>query len=373
MIIKKLEFINFRNLNNGVITPHSKTNVIYGKNAQGKTNLLEALWMFNGVRSFRGARDNELINFDKQFSSLEMEFFSEEREQTAKIEIKNGKREAYLNDVKKNVPSQLIGKINCIVFSPEHLSLIKDGPSLRRRFIDGAICSFLPRYAIILSRYNKILNQRNALLKDIQYHSELELTLDIWDEKLVSAGAIIIYERIKYINLLKEKAAIFHKGISENKEDLELNYNCSFKLSDKADIKSIEADFLNRLKKRRKEDLYLKYTSTGPHRDDIDIIINGLSAKNYASQGQQRCAVLSLKIAEATIADEITGEKPVILLDDVLSELDLARQNFLINKTENWQVFITCCENDVINKLKEGKIFYVNNGEILEKTFLVNN
>lgn len=369
MIIKKLEFTNFRNLDNAAIIPHNKINVIYGKNAQGKTNLLEAVWMFKGVRSFRGAKDSELVNFNKNFSSIGLEFFSEERDQTAKIEIKNGKREAYLNDVKKSVPSQLIGKINCIVFSPEHLSLIKDGPSLRRKFIDGAICGFLPRYAVILSRYNKILNQRNALLKDIKFHSELELTLDIWDEKLASIGALIIYERIKYINMLKEKAAIFHKGISENKEELELKYNCSFKIEDKNDVKNIENSFLKKLSKSRKDDLYLKYTTVGPHRDDIDIIINNISARNFASQGQQRCAVLSLKIAEATIADEINGEKPVILLDDVLSELDSERQNFLINKTENWQVFITCCENDVINKLKEGKLFYVNNGKITEKIF----
>lgn len=369
MIIKRLEFKNFRNLNDGAIMPHNKTNVIYGKNAQGKTNLLEALWMFNGVRSFRGAKDGELVNFSKPFSSIFLEFFSEERNQSAKIEIKNGKREAYLNDVKKSVPSQLIGKINCIVFSPEHLSLIKDGPSLRRKFIDGAICGFLPKYAIIISRYNKILSQRNALLKDIQYHSELEMTLDIWDEKLASTGALIIAERIKYIKLLKEKAAVFHKGISENKENLELKYNCSYKLPDELNVKSIEDCFLKNLEKKRREDLYLKYTTTGPHRDDIDIIINDISARNFASQGQQRCAVLSLKIAEATIADEITGEKPVILLDDVLSELDSVRQNFLINKTENWQVFITCCENDIVNKLKEGKLFYVNNGKITEKTF----
>lgn len=368
MRIEKLSFLNFRNLNSSQIKPCKGINIIYGNNAQGKTNILEAIWMFNGVRSFRGAKDQELIAFNKDFACSEIEFFSEEREQTAKILITNGKREAYLNGIKKDTPSALMGKITSIVFSPEHLSLVKEGPSGRRKFLDNAICQLYPRYAIVLSSYNKILNQRNALLKDIPYHNELIDTLDIWDEKLITSGAVLIYERIKYINLLKEKAKEFHFGISEEKEKLSLRYSTGYKLpKDTEDKNEIYNILKNKLQKSRQEDLNLKYTVIGPHRDDIDIKINGINARKFASQGQQRSIVLSLKLAEATIVDEITNEQPVILLDDVLSELDITRQNFLMNKINNWQVFITCCEMDISHKLNVGKLFYIENGDIKEE------
>lgn len=368
MNIEQLRFVNFRNLDDNEIFPHEGVNIIYGDNAQGKTNILEAIWMFNGVRSFRGAKDQDLVAFHKAFAFAELNFFAEERRQTAKINIVGGKREAYLNGIKKDAPSQLMGKITSIVFSPEHLSLIKDGPAERRKFLDGAICQLIPRYAIILSKYNKILNQRNALLKDIPYHKELMDTLDIWDEKLVSTGSLLIYERLKYIELLKEKAREFHKGISNGKEELKLRYSNGYKLKGEHSLEEIEEILKQKISKNRKEDLLFKYTTAGPHRDDIDIFINQLKAKTFASQGQQRSAVLSLKLAEATIIDEITNEKPVILLDDVLSELDTSRQNFLMNKVKHWQVFITCCEVDVTQQLQIGKLFHIHNGTVKEDT-----
>lgn len=367
MIIKRLKFANFRNLKDNEIFPDSGVNIICGDNAQGKTNMLEGIWMFNGVKSFRGSKDSELVTFEKTFSKLELDFFCEEREQTAKIDIINGRREAYLNGIKKSAPSQLIGKINSVVFSPEHLTLVKNGPAGRRKFLDSAICQLMPKYAVVFAKYNKILNQRNALLKDIPYHSELIDTLDIWDEKLAMAGGALIYERLKYIDILKKKAAEFHSGISENKEELKLKYSCGYKISKDSSQKEITDILFERLGKNRNEDLSFKYTNTGPHRDDIDIFINGIKARTFASQGQQRSAVLSLKLAEATIVDEINDEKPVILLDDVLSELDSSRQNYLINKIKGRQVFITCCENDAAKRLCEGKIFHVNNGAITEE------
>lgn len=368
MKITAIGFENFRNLQDFKIFPHPEVNVIYGNNAQGKSNILEAIWMFNGVRSFRGAKDQELVQFKKPFSKIELDFFTEERNQNAKIDIINGKREAYLNGVKKDAPSALLGKITSIVFYPDHLSLIKDGPSERRKFLDSAICQFMPRYAMILLKYNKILNQRNALLKDIPYHSELIDTLEIWDEKMAAMGAMLIYERITYIKLLKEKAKEFHLGISNGKEQLKLKYSCGYRLpKDIGSAKEIESILLEKIKKHRADDLQFKYTSVGPHRDDIEILINKVNARKFASQGQQRSAVLSLKLAEATIVDEITDEKPVILLDDVLSELDRERQNFLMNKIRHWQVFITCCEMNITEYLEIGKLFFIEDGKIYEK------
>ena len=366
MIIKELKFKNFRNLQDNHIKPGEKMNVIVGDNGQGKTNLLECIWMFNGVKSFRGSKDRELVRFNEKFSKIEVDFFSEERLQSARLEFVNGRREAYLNDVKKPAPSHLMGKITSIVFSPEHLSLVKGGPGVRRKFIDSAICQVKPKYSAYLVRYNKILNQRNALLKDISYYSELADTLEIWDKELALAGSVIISERLKYISELSAVAGEYHRGISESKEALQLVY--TGKYSGIEDTSCIYDKFCNTLDKSRNEDISLKYTTKGPHRHDVDIIINNRSAKMYASQGQQRSAVLSLKLAEATLVDQITGRKPVILLDDVLSELDKERQSFLLNKIKDRQVFITCCDCSTENLFEAGKVFLVNNGQISEKS-----
>ncbi len=365
MIIMGLKFQNFRNLENNHIIPSEKMNIIVGDNGQGKTNLLECIWMFNGVRSFRGSKDKELIAFGEKFSKIEVDFFSEERNQNAKIEFANGKREVFLNDIKKPAPSHLMGKITSIVFSPDHLSLIKDGPNERRRFIDSAICQVKPKYSVYLARYNKILNQRNALLKDIAHYSELADTLEIWDKELAVNGGVIINERLKYISQLSEISSEYHSGISENREKLDISYKNKY--TKQTSLNEITKDFYRLLSKVRNDDLTLRYTTKGPHRDDIDVFINGRSARQYASQGQQRSAVLSLKLAEATLVDQITGQKPVILLDDVLSELDKERQKFLLNKIKDRQVFITCCDYSSEKLADSGKIFEVENGKIFER------
>ena len=362
MIITGLKFENFRNLEDNHISFSDKMNVIVGDNGQGKTNLLECIWMFNGVRSFRGAKDRDLVRFEKKSAKIEIEFFSEERDQTARIEFLDNKREAYINEIKKPAPSHLLGKITSIVFSPEHLSLVKDGPNVRRKFIDSAICQVKPKYSVYLAKYNRILNQRNALLKDIANHSDLEDTLEIWDRELAVNGSIVISERLKYISRLSEIAGEYHSGISENREKLEIIYKNRY--SPQTSTTEIASDFFDLLSKHRKDDLMLRYTSKGPHRDDIEININGRSARQYASQGQQRSAVLSLKLAEASLVDILTGENAIILLDDVLSELDRERQAFLLNKIQDRQVFITCCDYSTESLLKSGKIFVVDNGYV---------
>lgn len=362
MIITGLKFENFRNLEDNHISFSDKMNVIVGDNGQGKTNLLECIWMFNGVRSFRGAKDRDLVRFEKKSAKIEIEFFSEDREQSARIEFVDNKREAYINEIKKPAPSHLLGKITSIVFSPEHLSLVKDGPNVRRKFIDSAICQVKPKYSVYLAKYNRILNQRNALLKDIANHSDLEDTLEIWDRELAVNGSIVISERLKYISRLSEIAGEYHSGISENREKLEIIYKNRY--SPQTSTTEIASDFFDLLSKHRKDDLMLRYTSKGPHRDDIEININGRSARQYASQGQQRSAVLSLKLAEASLVDILTGENAIILLDDVLSELDRERQAFLLNKIQDRQVFITCCDYSTESLLESGKIFVVDNGNV---------
>lgn len=364
MIIKELSFQGFRNLKDNRITVSDGINVIYGDNAQGKTNLLECIWMFNGVRSFRGAKDSELIGFESDYACSSLHFYAEDRIQEARVNILPGKREAFLNGVKKLSPSELIGKCTSVVFSPEHMTLVKNGPSERRKFLDGALCRLKPRYAMLFSKYNKILNQRNALLKDIPRHRELLETLDIWDEKLSVTGGTLTAERLKYTGLLKKKAYDFHRGISEEKEELSILYQSGYNALEGDGFEELTEKIRKALEKSRKEDIYTGCTNYGPHRDDLDILINGMKARIYASQGQQRSAVLSLKLSEADILKELTGEKPVILLDDVLSELDLSRQNFLLNKTEGWQVFITCCDISAVGHLHCGKIFYIENGGV---------
>lgn len=367
MIVNSLEFENFRNLENNRINPHSEVNVIFGENAQGKTNIIESIWLFCGGHSFRGATEKELVRLGKNFSKIKLEFTSQDREQKAEIIYNNGKKEVFINGVKKKSGAELIEKFSCVVFSPEHLSLIKAGPGIRRKFLDGALCQQKLKYAVYFSQYNKILNQRNALLKDIKRHPELQQTLDIWDENLAHYGAYIIQQRILYGEKLKESAKKFHYGISDNKEKLDIQYISTVKNVDVENLDKIKEEFLRELNVKIKDDLYNGYTTVGPHRDDINVLINDLKAKNFGSQGQQRSTVLSLKLSEAEILSEIRGENPVLLLDDVLSELDIKRQNYLLNKINDYQVFITCCEHNDKQQMKKGKVFTVNKGRITEE------
>lgn len=364
MIVKKLEFENFRNLNNSYIEPCDGVNVIYGENAQGKTNLLECIWLFCGGHSFRGAKENELISFEKDFFKIKMDFYSFSREQNAEIRFLNSKKQVFLNGVEKTSSSFLTEVFSSVVFSPEHLTLIKRGPALRRKFLDGAICQQKIRYAVALSKYNQIINQRNALLKDIFKHKELKDTLQIWDDSLCTCGAIILKERLEYIKKLKEYAREYHFGISFDKETLDIEYISTADVVENDSLEVIKDKLEKAYQKSRNEDFHTGYTSVGPHRDDMDIKINSISAKTFGSQGQQRSAVLSIKLSEASLLFEKNGEKPVILLDDVLSELDSKRQDFLLNKTDSYQTFVTCCEESNKEQLRKGKVFSVSNGVI---------
>lgn len=366
MKVNRLGFRNYRNLKENELVPGPEVNVIYGDNAQGKTNLLEAIWLFTGGRSFRGAKDQELISFSSaDGAALALDFEAEERDQTAKITIDGTlkKRAAQLNGVNQPAASALIGKFCAVVFSPDHLSLIKEGPSMRRKFIDAALCQKKPAYARLLSQYSRTLAQRNTLLKDISFHSELLETLEIWDEKLSRLGAAVTIERKRYIERLSKAAEEIYHGISKGKEQFAACYDSTLPQAGLDEAEYGEAYF-SLLKNGRKEDLNAGFTTKGPHRDDLSVKIQEKSAREYGSQGQQRSCVLALKLAEAALLAESLEEKPVILLDDVMSELDASRQDYLLNKIQGWQVFITCCDPNSILGLSQGKTFYVKNGEI---------
>ncbi len=362
MKINNLLLENYRNIESLKLDFES-VNIIWGENAQGKTNLIEAIYLFTGAKSFRGVKDSQLIQFGKDFSHLKIEFENLNRQQNAEIVIKN-KRQAKLNGISKKSPSQLGDELKAVVFSPVHLSMIKDGPAERRKFIDNALCQIKSGYRNLLRDYNKALKQRNALLKDISFNSSLDAMLYVWDKNVAKTGAKIIYQRIKYIESLTPYVKDIFSGISSGKEEIELKYCGSDKFT--ADTAEIEKYLLFTLEQNRTQDIFNKTTSSGPHRDDIEILINGINARLFGSQGQQRSCVLAIKLAEAALLKNLTEEEPIILLDDVMSELDENRQDYLLNHIKDRQVFITCCDKNTILKLKNGKTFHISGGGLKE-------
>lgn len=367
MRVEAIRCENYRNLETVTLEPCEGVNIIYGNNAQGKTNIIEALWLFCGGHSFRTQSFRELIAFDKPFARLDCRFFGQERSQTASIAIEPSKRTVKINGVEQKTSAELIERFCAVVFSPENLSLIKRGPSERRNFIDSAICREKRRSALTLQRYNRLLKQRNALLKGLQKNDSLMDTLSLWDEQLTTLGAQIVRRRLDFTRMISEKAAAYHRGISRGSEALSLRYVSSFGAEQDDDIQTLKQKFAEKCAANLTNELFTGSTVSGAHRDDIEIVINGKNSRFFASQGQQRSAVLSLKLAEASVLRERMGENPVILFDDVLSELDNDRQDYLLNELKGCQVFITCCEKSNKEQLNEGKIFYVENGRVTEE------
>lgn len=369
MHITRLTTENFRNLRNAEVFPCQGVNVIYGGNAQGKTNLLEALWLFTGGHSFRGAKDSELPRLSPSGeanaprASLALDFFSEGRPQSAVLNIENGRRNSVINGVKKKTGSALVGKLRGVIFSPEHLLLIKEGPARRRNFIDGALCQLKPGYAGLLSVFQRALLQRNALLKDLVRFPELADTLGVWDARFAKLGGEVMAERSAYVRRLAPKVQEIYGGISKGREGLAVSYSPSVK-GGCTDRQQAEQVLLQELARTQRSDIRAGFTTVGPHRDDLDITLDGVSARSFGSQGQQRSAVLSLKLAEAEALSQLTGETPVVLLDDVMSELDQSRQDYLLNHLHGRQVFITCCSPETVSLMETGRRFRVESGAI---------
>ena len=353
MIINKLEIENFRNISEITLSPSSEINIISGENAQGKTNLIEAIWFFTGAKSFRGIKDTEAIKKGCEKAKIKLNFVSLGIEKNAEIEIKD-KKYAKLEEKALNTPSLLAGNFNCVVFSPTDLNFVSGAPQLRRRFLDIAIGQLYPKYIDELREYTRAVKQRNNILKDSIKDGSLIFFIEDFEEIIAAKGKKIIDYRLRYIELLKKYATEIYSGISNKKEILEIEYEST-----------VKNNFLEELKRARETDKFRGITSIGPQRDDIIFKINGFESREYASQGQKRSIALSLKLAEAEIINKIIGEQPVILLDDVMSELDKSRQNYILNKIEGRQVFITCCEEENFAELKKGNVIRIKNGEII--------
>lgn len=352
MIVKKLEFKNFRNLAEGFIEPCDNVNIICGENAQGKTNITEALWLFTGAKSFRGSKDNEMVSFGFDEAYLSMDFISGGIEKNAEINIKQ-RRFASINGKKLKTASLLAGTFCSIVFSPSDLEIIKSGPALRRRFMDIALGQLYPQYIDILRDYTRAVTQRNTLLKESDGKPDTAM-LDVFESEIALKGSKIIDYRNNYCKNITPHLSEIYSGLSGTKEILEAEY---------LPVCSAE-DLAEELIKSRKKDIFSGITSVGPHRDDLDFRINSVSARIFGSQGQQRSVAIALKLAEAKTLKDITGEEPVAILDDVMSELDPNRQNYILNNINDRQVFITCCDPSNFKDLLSGKIFTVSAGRV---------
>lgn len=357
MIIKSLELANFRNYEELNISFDKGTNILYGDNAQGKTNILEAIYVSATTKSHKGSKDKEIINFDKEEAHIRTYLEKENVETRVDMHLRKNKSKGIAIDGQKiKKAADLMGLLNVVFFSPEDLSIIKDGPAERRRFADMELCQLDSFYLYNLNHYNKIIGQRNKLLKDMYFQPELKETLNIWDSQLVSFGSKIIERREQFVKQLGDIIFDIHKKLSGGKEELVIAYE--------PDV-SIE-DFEKQMKYNQNKDIRLKQTTTGPHRDDFSFVVNGVDIRKYGSQGQQRTAALSLKLSEIELVKKISKDTPVLLLDDVLSELDSNRQNYLLNSIGNIQTIITCTGLDefINNRFEINKIFKVTNGTV---------
>lgn len=357
MIIKSLKLKNFRNYNFLSLDFDHATNIFYGDNAQGKTNILEAVYLSGTTKSHRGAKDRDMIQFDHEESHIETVI--EKNNVEFKIDMhlkKNSPKGIAINKISIRKASELFGVIHLVFFSPEDLNIIKNGPSDRRRFIDLELAQLDKLYLNDLSNYNRIINQRNKLLKDIYSRDDLLPTLEIWDMQLVEYGNKVMERREKFILQMNEIIAEVHGKLTGGKEHLSLIYEKSI-----GNMSLAEAVFKN-----RERDIRMKSTSTGPHRDDICFKADGLDIRKFGSQGQQRTAALSLKLSEIELVKYLIKDTPVLLLDDVLSELDKNRQNYLLDSISNIQTIITCTGVDefVNRRFLVNKLFHVHNGHV---------
>ena len=357
MIVTSLELKDYRNYYNLNMQFSSGINILYGENAQGKTNILEAIYLCGTTKSHRGSKDKEMINFSKEEAHVRIILEKNHIPHRIDLHLKKNKAKGVAIDglpIKRQ--GELFGMLNLVFFSPEDLYIIKNGPSERRRFIDLELCQLDKIYMSHLGNYNKVLAQRNNLLKQISANRKLMDTLGIWDEKLLEYGRKIIVARQDFIYRLNELVGRIHKKLTGDKEMLILQYEPNVK----------EADFESKLKKSLEKDLILKMTNVGPHRDDLGFLIEDIDIRKYGSQGQQRTAALSCKLAEIDLVKSVIHENPILLLDDVLSELDRQRQNYLLNSIGDIQTIITCTglEEFVNHRFAYDKIFKVLNGTV---------
>jgi len=360
LYIDKISLKNFRNYRDETIEFSKDLNIIYGQNAQGKTNIIEAVFLCASGRSHRTSKDAELVNIDGTGFSILLELEKTEGRKNIGIEYERGKKKIVkINEVPVKKIGSLMGNLVAVIFSPEDILIIKEGPSQRRRFIDITLCQLKPSYFYDLQQYNKILLQRNALLKEIQFRRSLLDTLEVWDYKIAELSSRIMIARNEFINRLCEIAKRIHFNLTDGSESMEIKYSPSVGLHNLSDPAELKNEFIKQLSNTRASELKRCVTLIGPHRDDYEMVLNGLSLKMFGSQGQQRTSVLSLKLAEIEIIRSETDENPVLLLDDVMSELDFKRREFLLENIKNIQTFITCTDKDLFENRNFGDNLYI--------------
>jgi len=369
MRITHLKIDGFKNINIDMkVTP--TVNILVGENANGKTNIIEAIWLATGCRSFRNLKDKDIVDFNKETATVEITYTTKERENTIKyvVEKSNPKdKKVYLNGVKKKSLSQLFGNLRCIVFTPDDLELSKGGPEHRRTFIDICVSQLKPVYIMHLNKYNDILSQRNMLLKEIQMGKGDVSLLDIYDEQLSFHGTNISVMREEYSNILRECTKRVFFDMSRGHEYMSLKYQSTvFEDLKNAKIDDLKEIYKEKLLSMRDEDIRLGFTGIGTHRDDIIIEVNDLNLREYGSQGQQRSIALSLKLAQAEILMRLTGESPIILFDDALSEIDKRRQSYVMNEIDDMQVILTCCDPIVALDARIGNLYAIQRGEVID-------
>ena len=365
MRIDRVYLENFRNYAAQTVTFHPACNVICGENAQGKTNLLEALCCLSCAKSHRTRTDKELIRFGAEGFVLQGEIFSREREFVSRLEVRRGRRKAMsVNKVPAKTASALSAVLGTIFFSPEDLQLIRAGAAERRRFLDASLSQLRPRYAAALSEYQRLHEHKTRILRDC---ADRLATLPDFNRRMAETGAVLIHYRARFTDLLARYAAAAHRECSGGKEELTAVYRTVSAVTDPfAPHEVLREELLEHQRLHEAAEFSSRQCLSGPHKDDLEVFLGGLSARSFASQGQTRTAALSLKLAAREIHRDITGEYPVLLLDDVLSELDPRRQEFVLNRLGSAQVFITCCEEDRLHQLLQGNVYYVSEGRITE-------
>ena len=365
MQLNKLSLRGFRNYTDATAEFVPGVNLIIGSNANGKTNLLEAISYLSTGHGFRTRKEQELIRFGAEFAELVAQLHSQEREQELRAVLFSGRRprQLWLNGVKQKTAAGIAGVLTSVLFCPEDLLILKKGAAPRRKLLDTMISQLRPNYAAALGEYQRILDQKSALLRDRYEHPGMLAILPEYNERLIQYGALLIYYRARYLKALEEAAGQFHKEFSGDKESLSLAYQTVSTVQDPfAPVEVIRQWLAEHLQSHAHAELESASCLSGPHKDDFIADLNGLPMGAYASQGQTRTATISIKLAERELLRRDTDEEPLLLLDDVLSELDAGRQDFVLNKLKSGQVFITCCETDRWTAL--GKVIHIQDGQI---------
>ena len=366
MILKELELRSFRNYEEAKLEFEPGVNLIVGDNAQGKTNLLEAISYLGSGRSFRAQKTAEMVRFGADFGEVSGKVFSQEREQTLRFVLFSGSRprQIWRNGAKKKTAGDIAGVLPTVLFCPEDLMVLKTGAASRRRMGDQVLCQLRPNYDAALTEYNRILDQKTRILKDHFDHPGMLDILPEYNTRLCQVGALLISYRARFYDSLGKSAAAFHSQFSGGAEEFTLDYKTVSTVKDPfAPVSRLTQDLLEHLERHYRAEVETAQCLTGPHKDDFDVSLSGINLKSYGSQGQTRTAAISLKLAQRELMGREWGEEPVLLLDDVLSELDPGRQDFVLNQIVSGQVFITCCEPGRFTKL--GKTIEIFKGTVI--------